>query len=446
MRLTRGYGSPPFLAGEKRPRLLRRTMVGFAVVCLVGVGLSAAGPHRTAEAAVTQSGSCVDGGRVTWISKVVWGSPYTASDGVTRISVDYAGWTTTKTGTVPTDSVVRSYDGTGRLLQTLTRTARFDYGAGIRYDYRNPLNPPSAPGKAKVTVTTGVDGDGHGSCTQTFLQPASSTPPPADPVVAAAGDIACAPGSAVTASTCRHRAVSDKILADTAVGTVLILGDGQYPDGTLAQFKGSYDPTWGRLKSKTRPVPGNHEYNTPGATGYYDYFGARAGDRSKGYYSFDVGGWHVVALNSERDTTATGAQVAWLKADLKAHPNKCTLAFYHKPRWSAGEHGDSTVVAPFVQALYEANADIILNGHDHNYERLHPLNPSGVRDNVRGITQIVSGLGGKNTRTVTPRATTAASNASSFGYSRLVLRNGYADVSYRSAVGTYTDDTKVTCH
>jgi hypothetical protein len=431
---------------RRRPPLLRRTLVGVTAACLVALGLSAVGSHDIAEAAVTRTGSCVDGGRVAWISKVTWGSPYKGSDGVTRISVNYAGWTTTKTGTVPTDSVVKSYDGSGKLLQTLTRVARFDYGAGIRYDYRNPLNPPSAPGKAKITVRAGVDGDGHAGCTVTYTQPSSSTSAASDPVVAAAGDIACAPGSTVGTS-CRHRAVSDKILADTAVGTVLMLGDAQYPNGTLADFKASYDPTWGRLKSKTRPVPGNHEYNTAGAAGYYDYFGSRAGDRSKGYYSFNLGTWHVVALNSEKDTAATGTQMAWLKSDLKAHPNRCTLAIYHTPRWSGGEeHGDSTVVAPFVQALYDANADIILNGHDHNYERFYPLNPSGVRDNVRGITQIVSGLGGRSTRPVTPRATTAASNASSYGYSRLVLRDGSADVSYRSAVGSYSDSTKVTCH
>ena len=146
---------------------------------------------------------------------------------------------------------VTFYDGSGKLLQTLSRVARFDYGAGIRYDYRNPLNPPSAPGRAKITVRTGVDGDGYAGCTVTYIQPSSSTPVPADPVVAVAGDIACAPGSTVTASSCRHRAVSDKIIADTAVGTVLIPGDIQYPDGTLADFKASYDPTWGRFKDIT---------------------------------------------------------------------------------------------------------------------------------------------------------------------------------------------------
>ncbi len=447
MRLHREIGSPRRPHPKMRqPSRRRRLLAGLAAICLVGAGLSATGPQRVAEAAVTRNGSCVDGGGVTWISTVTWGSPYRDPNGVTRVPVNDAGWTTTRTGTVPTDSVVRSYDGSGRLLQTLRRTARFDYRAGVRYDVRNPLNPPSAPGRAKITVTTGVDGDGHGSCTLTYRQPSSADEAPGDPVVAAAGDIACAADAAVGAGSCRHKAVSDKILADTAVGTVLMLGDAQYPDGTLADFQASYHPTWGRLKPRTRPVPGNHEYQTPGARGYYDYFGSRAGDPSKGYYSFDLGTWHVIALNSEKDTAATGAQVSWLKADLEAHPNRCTLAFYHRPRWSGGSHGDSTAVAPFVRALYDADADLILNGHEHDYERLHPLNPAGVRDDLRGVTQIVSGLGGKDTRRITPRSTTAASDASSFGYTRLVLRRGYAEVSYRAAVGTYTDSTTVTCH
>ena len=274
------------------------------------------------------------------------------------------------------------------------------------------------------------------------------TTPPATPapVVAAAGDIACKPGYSV-GSSCQHKAVSDKILADTAVGTVLALGDNQYEDGTLSAYQQSYGPTWGRLKSKTRPVPGNHEYHTSGASGYYDYFGSRAGDRTKGYYSFNVGAWHFVALNSERDTGTTGSQLTWLRADLKANPNKCVAAYFHKPRWSTGSgHGDNTVVAPFVKALYDANADLMLSGHDHDYERFYPLNPSGVRDDARGITQIVSGLGGKNHYSVAGRSTTVTKNHTAYGYSRLVLHAGSADISFVPAVGTYRDSYRLTCH
>jgi hypothetical protein len=418
---------------------MKRLLMTVAAAVLAVTGLTATQPEPAA-AAVNRAGSCVDGAGVTWRSKVVWGSPYKTADGITRIQVDYAGWTTTKAGVVPTDSAVRSYDAAGRLLQTLKRTAALNYRSGAVYVARNPLNPPSAPGKAKITISTGVDGDGHHNCLVTFVQPAS------DPVVAAVGDMACEPGAAVGKS-CQQKAVSDKILADPAIGTVLALGDLQYQTGTLGAFRGSYAPSFGRLMSKTRPIPGNHEYRTPGAAGYYDYFGSRAGDRTKGYYSFNLGTWHIIALNSEKDIGATGAQLAWLRADLKAHPNKCVAAMFHRPRWSGGkEHGDSTTVAPFIQALYNANADLVLTGHDHDYERFFPLNPAGVRDNARGIVQIVSGLGGRSQYAVTPRAITAAANDSTYGYTHLVLHHGSADISYVSAVGSFSDSSKLTCH
>lgn len=408
-----------------------------AVVSITAV-LAAGPPPAPAAAATTNTRSCVDGGNVTWRSTVRWGDPYRAADGITRVQVDYAGWTTTRSGIVPTESRVKTYNGAGTLLQTLSREARVDYKSGTVWDARNPLNPPSAPGRTKITVSTGVDNDGRKNCMVTFVQPK-------DPVVAAAGDIACVPG-AVVGTFCQHKAVSDKILTDSQVGTVLTLGDLQYPTGTLDAFNRSYSPTWGRLKGITRPVPGNHEYGTTGAAGYFDYFGARAGDRSKGYYSFDVGAWHFIALNSERDITASGAQLAWLKADLAAHPNVCTAAMYHVPRWSGGVHGDATRVAPFVQALYDGHADLILNGHDHNYERFVPLNPSGVRDDARGIVEIVSGVGGSSRRAVTPRATTAAASSSSYGYSRLVLHSRSADITFVPAVGSFRDSSTLTCH
>lgn len=420
-------------------RVLRRGAAGLlaASVLLLAVPSHAGG-------SVASNGGCVDGGGVSWRSEARWGSPYLSADGITRVQLTYAGWTTTRSGVVPTDSAVRTYDGSGKLLQTLSRTAAFDYGSGAAYDARNPLDPPYAPGRSHVTVSTGVDGDGYAGCTVRFIQPNLSSPD--DPVVAAAGDIACAVGGTVGAS-CQHKAVSDRLVADTAVGTVLVLGDNQYQDGSLSDYDAAYAPTWGRLKPKTYPVPGNHDYLTSGAAGYYDYFGARAGDRSRGYYSFDIGVWHFVALNSEKDTGASGAQVAWLKADLLAHQNACTAAFYHRPRFSSGaEHGDSTSVAPFFQTLYDANVDLILNGHDHDYERFFPLNASGARDNARGITEIVTGLGGRSHYAVTPRAITAASNQTSYGYSRLVLHDGSADITFVAGVGSYTDSTRLTCH
>ena len=295
---------------------------------------------------------------------------------------------------------------------------------------------PTASASATPTVT--------GTATPTEL-PTSSEPPSTDPVVAAAGDIACKPGSSAGTS-CQHKAVSDAILGDTAVGTVLALGDLQYEQGTLEAFQQAYDPTWGRFKEKTRPIPGNHEYETAGATGYYSYFGAAAGDPTKGYYSFDVGDWHFVALNSQVDIGATGAQAAWLKADLAAHPNKCVAALTHYPRWSTGLHGNHPGLAPFYQILYDANADLILSGHDHHYERFYPLDPLGVRDDARGLVQIVSGLGGKNHYPVSGGATTVTKDNTGYGYSRLVLHPDSADISFVSAVGTYADTYRLTCH
>jgi hypothetical protein len=153
-----------------------------------------------------------------------------------------------------------------------------------------------------------------------------------------------------------------------------------------------------------------------------------------------------VALNSERDITATGAQVRWLQADLAAHQNKCVAAYWHRPRWSSGKNGDNPDTAPFFQALYDANAELVLSGHDHAYERFYPLDPSGARDDVRGVTQIVSGLGGKNHYRVTGRATTVTKDNTSYGYSRLVLRADSTDISYVSAVGAYTDSFNLACH
>ncbi|HEX8080642.1 MAG TPA: DNRLRE domain-containing protein [Jatrophihabitans sp.] len=307
------------------------------------------------------------------------------------------------------------------------------------FDSREAANPP----QLVLEYGTAPTSPAPTSTAPTSPTP-TSTAPTTSPVIAAVGDIACAPGYTV-GSGCQHKAVADKIISDTAVSKVLALGDLQYESGALSAFLEVYDKSWGPLKSKTKPVPGNHEYQTSGAAGYYDYFGALAGDRTKGYYSFDVGAWHFVALNSERDITAGGAQVAWLKADLAAHPNKCVGALFHKPRWSSGTHGDHSSMAPFVQALYNAGAEVILSGHDHDYERFYPLNPSGVRDDARGIVQIVSGQGGKNHYAVTGRSTTAAKDNTSHGYARLTLHPDSADVTFVSAVGSYRDTAKITC-
>jgi LysM repeat protein len=193
-------------------------------------------------------------------------------------------------------------------------------------------------------------------------------------------------------------------LLDVLPGTILTLGDNTYVQGTLQEFNECFGPTWGRHKDRIYPVPGNHEYLTGGAEGYFTYFGDRAtplelGCRKecKGYYSFNLGAWHIVALNSEISIDPGSEQDQWLRADLAAHPNVCTLAYWHKPRWSSGRHG-SGASAPLFQAAYDYGVDIVLNGHDHDYERFAPQSPQGVLEWDRGVRQFVVGTGGDTQR------------------------------------------------
>ena len=214
----------------------------------------------------------------------------------------------------------------------------------------------------------------------------------ADPVFVGAGDIAsCASsGDEATAN-----------LLDGIPGTVYTLGDNVYDSGTDAEFADCYNSSWGRHKARTRPIVGNHEYRTPGASGYFKYFGAAAGESSKGYYSYDLGAWHIVALNSMCQNVggcgATSPMVTWLKGDLATNPSSCTLAYWHHPVFSSGaEHGNNPKMIPSWDALYAAGADVVLSGHDHDYERFAPQTSSGVADPDRGIREFVVGTGGKS--------------------------------------------------
>ena len=178
------------------------------------------------------------------------------------------------------------------------------------------------------------------------------------------------------------------------------LGDNAYDSGSPAEFRDCYDPTWGRVKDRTElPVAGNHDYGTPNAAGYRDYFGKRATPDGETWYSRDIGDWHVVVLDANCTEIAGGCgpgspQLQWLRQDLRQSDARCTLAMWHQPRFSSGEHGNDPSVAPFWNVLYDAGADLILNGHDHDYERFAPQDPNGNRDKDHGIVEIVVGTGG----------------------------------------------------
>jgi calcineurin-like phosphoesterase family protein len=272
-----------------------------------------------------------------------------------------------------------------------------------------------------------------------------------DPVIAAAGDIACDPaspafnGGAGTDASCRQRYTSD-LVVNQSFTAVLPLGDLQYEDATLAKFQQVFEPTWGRVKPLMKPVPGNHEYLDPGAAGYYTFFGSAAGDPSTGWYSYDLGKWHLIALNSEIGLGAGGAQDQWLKADLAAHKNVCTLAYWHRPRFSS-VIGDARLDF-FWQTLYAAGVDVVLNGHMHVYERFAPQTPSGQADPSRGIREFVVGTGGERhhgVQAIVPNSEVV--NASTYGILSLKLRaTGYDWQFLAESGGTFTDSGSASCH
>jgi hypothetical protein len=241
-------------------------------------------------------------------------------------------------------------------------------------------------------------------------------------------------------------------LLEKIPGTVMAVGDLAYPDGSRENFV-CYDKTWGRVKSRTRPAGGNHEFHSSGATPYFDYFGAAAGNPKTGYYSYELGTWHIIVLNSECQDLggcqAGSVEEKWLRADLAAHPVARTLAYWHKPLFSSGSaHGDDPEFRPFWQALYDANADVVVNGHDHDYERFAPQTPDAAPDAKRGIREFVAGTGGKNQRPfVAPHANSEVRNADAFGVLKLTLRPGSYDWQFIPEAGkTFTDSGSGTCH
>jgi hypothetical protein len=266
-----------------------------------------------------------------------------------------------------------------------------------------------------------------------------------DPVLVGAGDI----------THCnRNKDEATAELLDNIDGTVFTVGDNAYPDGTLAEFKDCYEPTWGRHKDRTRPAVGNHDYRTDGAAGYFTYFGAAASpldtnctSNCKGYYSYNLGDWHIIVLNSEIDHSAGSPQEQWLRADLAADQSLCTLAYWHRARFSSGKHGTRRSLHAFWQALYDYGADVVLSGHDHLYERFALQNPSGQADPNRGIRQFVVGTGGAKTyQFSTIRANSEVRNNTAWGVLKLTLHSTSYDWEFVSVAGqSFTDAGSANC-
>lgn len=236
-------------------------------------------------------------------------------------------------------------------------------------------------------------------------------------------------------------------ILDRTGGTIFTAGDNAYPSGTAASFRDCYEPTWGRHRGRTRPSPGNHEYEVAGAAPYFQFFGDRAGPAGVGYYSYSLGAWHVLSLNSEVGIEPGSAQMAWLRAELTSNQARCEVAYFHKPLFSSGFHGDQRQMQETWRTLYEFGVDLVLAGHDHNYERFAPQDHTGQFDAARGIRQFVVGTGGTTLRPVGASRPNSEVHGTSWGVLVLTLEDsGYRWEFVPAEPGGFQDAGVGQCH
>ncbi len=284
-------------------------------------------------------------------------------------------------------------------------------------------NPSAAPATTPNTAADTAAGEAEFAT--------SGTPA----VLIAAGDIA--------GCTSSYRDEATAKLVQGISGTVITLGDNAYPDGTSSNYRNCYSPTWGQFKARTRPSPGNHDYHVSGAAAYFNYFGKLAGPCCRGYYFYTLGTWRIYSLNSEANRTA---QLAWLKSDLTRNPAKCVLAYWHQPLYNGGRHPPSKRMYEAFAALYRAGAEVVLNGHDHNYQRFAPMNADGAR-RTNGVRQFVAGTGGAtlyNFERSAPNLQVKYNGTR--GVLRLKLYDGSYSWKFIPTLGTFSDAGSGTCH
>src|SRR6266480_525724 len=312
-------------------------------------------------------------------------------------------------------------DGTSSTGSTASQTAPI----AATHVYSN-----MASFRVPVTVTNSGGISGMDTVAVTVVAP---------PVLVGAGDIA---------DCTRNQDSLTANLMDTIPGTVFADGDNAYPDGSSTVYKNCYNPTWGRFKARTKPVAGNHDYLTSGASGYFNYFGSAAGASGKGYYSYDLGTWHVVALNSNIAMNVGSPQEVWLKADLAKSTKRCTVAYWHHPLFSSGNEGAHPEVAPLWQDLYNAGAELVIVGHDHDYERFAPQATNGVADTAFGIREIVAGTGGGGLFSAHPPVPNSeVLNDNTIGVLKLTLHtSGYSWKFLPIPGKTFTDEGSGSCH
>jgi hypothetical protein len=313
--------------------------------------------------------------------------------------------------------------------------------------------PLARPGAGPVASAVATPSEAAGATGPATAAPSAAVTaaPTILPAATVAGPVALIAAGDIASCTSTGDSATAKLVG-AMPGTVAVLGDSVYPDGSRSQFNDCYDPAWGPFLDRTRPAPGNHEYRTPDAAGYFAYFGARAGDPADGWYAYDLGAWRVYALNSNCDEIggcdAGSAQVAWLRADLAADPRQCVLAYWHHPRYSSARHGSQAQTDGLWDALYDAGAEIVLNGHDHVYERFAPQSDAGVLDTGRGMVEFVVGTGGFSHYEF-PRvlSTSRVRDGTTFGVLDLTLAAGSWTARFVPIAGrTFTDEASGTCH
>jgi acid phosphatase type 7 len=265
-----------------------------------------------------------------------------------------------------------------------------------------------------------------------------------------AGDIAdCRNKTPAQSNAAKTAAQLEILLRDTPNASIITLGDHVYENGTALEYSDCYTPTWGRFKEKTFPAPGNHDYHTPLAEGYYDYFGARAGPARRGYYSFDVAGWHVISLNSNIADDNGAEQIKWLREDLAANKANCTIAYWHHPLFTSSLRGNNSMMKTAWKILHEADADIVLSAHDHHYERFVPQDAEGNANVTRGVREFLVGTGGANLSPVTdpPRQNSEVQITRTFGVMRLDLQEGQYTWEFAPSTASDASDSGTgVCH
>jgi hypothetical protein len=350
---------------------------------------------------------------------------YSAST-VARVMVFSKTWTTSAKRTVE----IRTVGTPGHPRVDLDSFVVLTAVAGVT----PPSSPPPAPTPTPPPAATPTPTPG---------------PTPTPPVAPVSGDVLVGAGDIASCGLIGDTATA-KLVSGIA-GTVFTAGDNAYETGSTANFRDCYAPTWGAFADRTFPTAGNHEYETTGAAGYFNYFGGRAGAAGKGWYAYDMGSWRIYALNSNCFVVGCdvgGEQEQWLRADLGANPRECVLAYWHHPRFSSGQHGNDAEVAAIWNALSEAGAEVVVNGHDHNYERFRPQTPSAVADEARGIRQFVVGTGGASLRSFgTVKANSEIRNSSTHGVLKLTLGLSSYTWQFIPVAGkTFTDSGSGTCH